>query len=80
MYIKSKFLIRMKDHNYAYDNIPNVFKLKFPRLTSIIDCFKIFVELPSSLMARVQLYSQFKRHCTNKVLISFTPLAAINYI
>ena len=70
----------MKDHNYAYDNIPNVFKLKFPRLTSIIDCFEIFVELPSSLMARAQLYSQYKKHCTIKVLISYTPLGAINYI
>ena len=52
MYIKLKFLIRMQDRDYVYDNIPNVFKLKFPRLTSIIDCFEIFVESPSSLIAR----------------------------
>ena len=80
MYVKLKFLIRMQDRDYVYDNIPNVFKLKFPRLTSIIDCFEIFVESPSSLMARAQLYSQYKRHCTIKVLISCTPLGAINYI
>ena len=66
--------------DYVYDNIPNVFKLKFPRLMSIIDCFEIFVESPSSLMAWAQLYSQYKRRCTIKVLISFTPLGAINYI
>ena len=70
----------MQDHDYAYDNIPDVFKLKFPRLLSIRDCFEIFVESPSSLMARAQLYSQYKRHCTIKVLISFTPLGASNYI
>ena len=80
MYLKLKFLIRMQDRDYVYDNIPNVFKLEFPGLTSIIDYFEIFVESPSSLMARAQFYSQYKRHCTIKVLISCTPLGAINYI
>ena len=80
MYIKLKFLIRMQDHDYVYDNIPNVFKLKLPRLTSIIDYFEIFVKSPSSLMARTQLYGQYKRHCTIKVIISCTLLGASNYI
>ena len=70
----------MQDRDYVYDNIPNVFKLKFPWLTSIIDCFEIFVESPISLMAGAQLYSQYKRHWTSKVLISCTPLGTINYI
>ena len=80
MYIKLKFLTQMQDCDYVYDNIPNVFKLKFPRLTSIIVCFEIFVESPSSLSCRAHLYSQYKRHCTIKVLISCTPLGAFNYI
>ena len=49
-------------------------------LTPIIDSFEIFVESPSSLMARAQFYSQYKRHCTIKVLISCTRLRAIKYI
>ena len=80
MYVDLKFFIRMQDRDYVYDNIPNVFTLKFPRLTCITNSFEIFVELPSSLMARAQLFSQYKRHCTIKVLISCTPLGAINYI
>ena len=80
MYVKLKFLIQIQDRDYVYDNISNVFKLKFPRLISIIDCFEIFVESPSSLMARAQSYGQYKRHCTIKVSISCTPLGAINYI
>ena len=31
-------------------------------------------------MARAQLYSQYKRHYTIKVLISGTPIGTINYI
>ncbi|XP_047133393.1 uncharacterized protein LOC124811567 isoform X2 [Hydra vulgaris] len=80
MYIKLKFLIKMQDRDHIYDTIPPVFKCKFPRLTSIIDCFEVFVESPSSLMARAQFYSQYKKNCTIKCLISCTPLGAINFI
>ncbi|XP_057299815.1 uncharacterized protein LOC130630355 [Hydractinia symbiolongicarpus] len=70
----------MSDRDNIFKTIPSVFKVKFPRLTSIIDCFEIFVESPASLLARAQLYSQYKKHCTIKVLISCTPLGAINFI
>ena len=39
MYEKMKFLIKMQDQNHIYETIPPVFKNKFPRLPSIIDCF-----------------------------------------
>ena len=45
-----------------------------------IDCEIDFVKLPSLLMARAQLCSRYKRLWTIKVLISCTPLGAINYI
>ena len=54
MYEKMKFLIKMQDRDHIYETIPPVFKNKFPRLTSIIDCFEVFVESPSSLMARAK--------------------------
>ena len=80
MYEKMKFLIKMQDRDHIYETIPPVFKNKFPRLTSIIDCFEVLVESPSSLMARAKFYSNYKKHCTIKVLISCTPLGAINFI
>lgn len=80
MYVKLKYLIKMQDRDHIYNTIPPVFKNKFPRLTSIIDCFEVFVESPSSLMARAQFFSQYKKHCTIKCLISCTPLGAINFI
>ena len=39
-----------------------------------------FVKLPSSLMARAELCSHYKRLWTIKVLISCIPLGAINHI
>ena len=80
MYVKLKGLVKMQDRDYIFQTIPSVFKSKFPRLTSIIDCFEVFIESPSSLLARAKFYSQYKKHCTIKVLISCTPLGAINFV
>lgn len=80
MFVNMKRLIRMQSRDHTFDTIPAHFKCKFPRLTSIIDCFEVFVEAPSSLLARAQFYSQYKKHMTIKVFISCTPLGAINYV
>nr|XP_047137737.1 uncharacterized protein LOC124814270 [Hydra vulgaris] len=79
MYVKLKFLIKMQDQNDIYKTIPPVFKAKFPRLTCIIDCFKIFIESLRCLLARAKCYSQYKKHCTIKVMTSCTPLGAVNF-
>ena len=80
MAIKLKFLIKMQDRDCIFDTIPAVFKAKFPRLTSIIDCFEVFIESPGNLLARAQCYSTYKKYCTVKVFISCTPLGAINFV
>ena len=80
MFVNMKRLIRMPDRDNIFNTIPAHFKCKFPRLTSIIDCFEVFVEAPSSLLARAQFYSQYKKHTTIKVFISCTPLGAINFV
>ena len=80
MHLNLKPLIKMQDRDHIYQTIPAPFKAKFPRLTSIIDCFEVFVEAPSSLLARAKFYSQYKKHTTIKVFISCTPLGAINFV
>ncbi|XP_047136828.1 uncharacterized protein LOC124813596 [Hydra vulgaris] len=77
---KLKFLIRMEAREHIFETIPHIFKSKFPRLTSIIDCFEVFIESPGPLLARAQCYSSYKKHCTLKVFISCTPLGAINFL
>ena len=44
MFVNMKRLIRMPDRDNIFNTIPAHFKCKFPRLTSIIDCFEVFVE------------------------------------
>ncbi|XP_057306784.1 uncharacterized protein LOC130644980 [Hydractinia symbiolongicarpus] len=80
MYIWLKFFVKMGERDNIFKMIPPVFKKKFPRLTSIIDCFEIFIEAPTSLLARAQCYSTYKKHCTIKVMISCTPLGTINFV
>ena len=46
----------------------------------IIDCFKVFCERPSDLMARGQTYSQYKHHNAVKFLISTTPQGVVSFI
>lgn len=80
MHTKLDFLIRWSDREIIHRTIPAVFKAKFPRLTSIIDCFEIFIEAPKNLLARAQCYSNYKRHTTIKCFISCNPLGAINFL
>ena len=70
----------MGDRAQVFQTIRPVFKSNFPRLTSTIDCFEIFIEAPRNLLARAQCYSQYKKHTTIKVFISCTPLGAVNFV
>ena len=66
LYGKLKFLIHWPDRQCVAETLPPVFKANFPRLTSIVDCFEIFIERPGNLKARAQVYSNYKKHSTVK--------------
>ena len=80
LYVKLKFLIRMRDHDAARRTLPNVFRQYFPRLTHIIDCTEIFVERSKLVKARAQAYSNCKEHSTVKFFVACTPHGAISFI
>ncbi|KAJ8304212.1 hypothetical protein KUTeg_017795 [Tegillarca granosa] len=80
LYAKVGFYVKWADRETIFQTIPPVFKSKFPRLTSIIDCFEIFIEAPKNLLARAKCYSQYKKQCTVKVLISCGPLGNMNFL
>jgi hypothetical protein len=46
----------------------------------IIDCFEVFIDRPSNLLARAQTYSSYKSHNTVKVLIGITPQSTISFV
>ena len=80
MYRKLKFLIHWPDREFIRQTLPPVFRAQFPRLTSIVDCFEIFIERPANLKARAQVYSNYKKHSTIKFFICCSPLGAITFL
>ena len=50
------------------------------KTTVIIDCFEIFIDRPTNLLARAQTFSSYKHHNTVKVLIGITPQGTICFV
>ena len=64
MYIYLKPFIVWPGHEEVMKTMPEVFKREFKRCICIIDCFEVFCERPSGLMARAQTYSNYKSNST----------------
>ena len=58
--------------------MPVTFRDNFSKCVCIIDCFEVFCERPSDLMARAQTYSHYKHHNTVKFLIAICPQGVIS--
>ena len=80
MYDELRFLVHWPDREHIFQTIPPIFKANFPRLTSIIDCVEIFIDRPNNLKARAQVYSNYKKHRTVKMLLCTSPLGAIAFL
>ena len=50
------------------------------KVTVIIDCFEVFIDRPTNLMARAQTFSNYKHHNTAKILIGITPQGTISFV
>ena len=50
------------------------------KVTVVIDCFEIFIDKPTNLLARAQTFSSYKHHNTIKVLIGISPQGAISFV
>lgn len=80
MHSKLNFLVSWPTHNAVRTTLPKLFRHKFPRLTSIVDCFEIFIDQSKNLEARAQTWSNYKHHNTVKVFIACTPTGAISFL
>lgn len=61
--------------------MPLCFKQSFgSKVAVIIDCFEVFVDRPSNVMARTETWSQYKHHNTAKFLIGITPQGVVSFI
>ncbi len=80
MCVRLKPLILWPDRDALRETLPMDFRKHCPKCAVIIDCFEIFVERPSSLLARAQTYSSYKHHNTVKYLIGITPQGTVCFI
>lgn len=71
-------LIRWPERDELWRTMPMCFQFAFGKKTTIIiDCFEVFIERPSNLLARAQTFSNYKHHNTVKILIGITPQGSI---
>lgn len=81
MDIRLSFLIMWPDRESIQRTMPFCFQPHYGlRVTSIIDCFELFIEKPSDLLAKSCTWSQYKHYNTAKYLISITPQGIISFI
>lgn len=80
LYAKLKPLIIWPDRDALKKTMPMVFRKHCPSCAVIIDCFEIFLDRPTNLLARAQTYSAYKHHNTVKYLIGITPQGTVSYI
>ena len=73
MDIRLSPLINWPEREDLWRTMPKCFQFSFGKKTTVvIDCFEVFIERPSNLLARAQTFSNYKHHNTVKVLTLLT--------
>ena len=81
MDVRLRPLIKWPDREDLWRTMPQCFQNSFGKKTTvIIDCFEVFIDRPSNLLARAQTFSSYKHHNTVKVLIGITPQGTISFV
>ena len=80
LFVRLKFLIVWPSRDVLRKTLPMDFRKHCPKCVVIIDCFEIFIDRPTDLLARAQTYSSYKHHNTIKYLIRITPQGSVSFI
>jgi DNA-binding transcriptional regulator YiaG len=80
MYSSMNFLIYWPTRQELNLTRPMCFRGKFSSCSVILDCFEVFIDRPSDLLARAQTWSSYKSHNTAKFLIGVTPQGTVSFI
>ena len=74
-------LIHWPDRDTLQKTMPECFRVSFGRTVAvIIDCFEIFIERPSNLLARAATWSNYIHHNMAKVLLGITPQGVVSFV
>lgn len=60
-------------------NLPKSFAL-YPTTRIILDCTEVFIEIPSSMAAQSETWSNYKHHNTYKVLVGVSPNGVCTFV
>ncbi|KAK0133587.1 Accumulation-associated protein [Merluccius polli] len=81
MYAQLCPLVHWPSRECLLTSMPHQFVESFGKnVAAIVDCFEVFIEKPSNVLARAQTFSQYKHACTTKYLIVITPQGVISFI
>lgn len=81
MYVRMKCFILWPEREELQISMPMEFRKYFGvKVSVIIDCFEVFIERPSNLLARAETWSNYKHHNTVKFLIGITPQGAVSFL
>ena len=73
--------IHWPDREQLWETMPMCFQYTFGRkMTVIIDYFEVFINKPTNLFTRAQMFSSYKHHNTIKVLIGITPQGTVSFV
>lgn len=76
-----EFQIEWPERHVLQATMPMGFRQAFGcKVAVIIDCFEVFIEKPSNLLAQAQTWSNYKHHHTVKFLIGVAPQSYVIYI
>ena len=80
MFTSMAFLVKWREREELKLTLPACFGEKFSLCAVIIDCFEVFIDRPSCLLAHAQTWSSYKHHNTAKFLIRITPQGTVSFI
>lgn len=81
LYVRLKRFIKWPDREELRKTMPLSFRENFGlKVVCIVDCFEIFIERPSNLLARQKTWSNYKHMNTVKYLIGICPQGVVTFI
>ena len=79
LYLELQQLFPFPSQEAVRRNLPQQFAL-YPTTRVVIDCTEVFVEVPSSMLAQSQTWSNYKHHNMFKVLIGISPNGQVIFV
>lgn len=80
MALELRFLISWPDRIQVLRNMPDHFRKYYNKCRVVIDCTEFYIETPSSLEMQSLCWSEYKHHCTIKLLVGITPNGSFSFI